>query len=106
MVESFNRMKRQSLASMSAASNAAATDNEDAEEDFADAKTSVDGHRLSAYKDAKETAPGPSRDTPTTAEEDEDGTLSDSVTRSTQDKGKAKANDDNDSSDASSEDEQ
>jgi hypothetical protein len=106
MMESSNRMKRQSFASMSAASNAAATDNEDAEEDFTDAKTSVDGQRLSVYKDAKETAPRPSRDIPTTAEEDQDGTLSDSESRGTQAKGKAKADEDNDSSDASSEDEQ
>ena len=87
------------MASMSVASNAAATDNEDAEEDFIDAKTSVDAQRRSVYRDANETTARNSKDVTSTAEGEEDGSDSGSDTNRVRDKGKGKIEEGDEDSD-------
>ena len=106
MVESYNRMRRMSMASMSAASNVAATDNEDVEEDYEDAKTSVDAQRMSVYKDAKETTARNSREVTRTAEDEDHDSQSESESARSLDKGKGKATEEDDESNSDSGDEE
>ena len=91
MVESFNRMRKMSIASMSVKSDAAATEPEGEkqveDEDFVDAKSSVEGtaNRRSVYKDAKEEG---GNDSPTLGKQDDESGSEDDEETSEQANGK------------------